>query len=112
MTPTFRHNTLHCRACGSEIDSATDMITGMEPYDGAVSICVICGEVSIFVIGPFGTALREPTMEEIADITQDETFQELRAALSQAQAEDPKTWRRFADDSRTGDPAAKESGPR
>jgi hypothetical protein len=38
------------------------------PTAGAVSICIVCLDLSIFVDGPFGLAFRKPTASERASI--------------------------------------------
>lgn len=39
----------------------------MVPQDGDFSICLRCGEVAIYAVGAFGVALREATLEELAE---------------------------------------------
>lgn len=69
MGPTVRHNTLHCRACGGKIDASTPLGHTGVPTNGSWSVCLNCAEVSIYVVGPFGVALREPTLGELATFT-------------------------------------------
>ena len=64
----LRHQTLPCLACGAPNDSAG--VTGdvaPTPTSGDYCICFRCGEVSIYVVGPLGIALREPTTAELAE---------------------------------------------
>lgn len=86
---SFRHQALNCRVCGSVLDAASRVQDAVEPYDGAASICFNCGEVSIFVIGAFGVALREPTTQELAELASDPEYREMRALLSQYRAQHP-----------------------
>lgn len=57
-----------CPYCGAPHDDATGIGQAKQkkPTDGAVAICFDCAEVSIFCNG--GTALREPTALETAEI--------------------------------------------
>lgn len=65
----IRHDTLPCRACGNQQNAAT--VPGHDqvpiPADGDYSICLRCGEVSIYSVTLFGVALREPTTAELAE---------------------------------------------
>jgi hypothetical protein len=64
----LRHPILHCPACGTPCDAAG--VTGdiaPTPTDGDYSICFRCGEVNIYVIGPFGVSIREATTAELAE---------------------------------------------
>jgi hypothetical protein len=63
-----RHVPLHCLACGGKQDAA-GAATGPPriPADGDYSICFRCGEVNIYVVGPFGVALRAATTAELAE---------------------------------------------
>ncbi len=62
---------LHCRACGHGIDAATAGVRHDGPRNipitGDYSVCFRCGEVSVYVIGPLGVALREPTGAELTE---------------------------------------------
>lgn len=63
----YRYDAVSCPACGKRHDAAANV----KPGDGAVqdgdySVCVGCGVMSIFVIGPLGVAFRAPDADEVA----------------------------------------------
>ncbi len=64
-----RHNVLHCRVCAHRIDAASPVYDEDSPSCGDISICIACGEVSVFEIGPLGTVLREPTLAELHEFS-------------------------------------------
>lgn len=71
-----------CPFCLSRHDSATPVGRGRErevPEDGDASVCLDCGEVSVFV-GP-GLARREPSAIEIARFNGDPRIANAVAAV-------------------------------
>jgi hypothetical protein len=81
----YRHAAVSCRTCGAANDAVTHPYgLNRVPKDGDVSICRSCGEVSLFVIGPFGVALREPTLQEMSEIVRQHGPLLRRAALQRA----------------------------
>lgn len=69
---TTRHNVFHCRMCGYKADASTSLFRpDAVPTSGAFSVCLNCGEVSVYEIGPLGVAVREPTLDELAEFTAD-----------------------------------------
>lgn len=88
----YGHNRLHCRVCGKGINCASPAPgrpdTG-PPQDGAFSICLYCGEVSVYERGPFGVLMREPSMDELAEFNRDHSDVAALRAQYIAQREDP-----------------------
>lgn len=68
---TSEHNPLHCRVCAAEITQATSIYVDEVPSTGSFALCMRCGELSIYEIGPLGTALREATNDELAEFARD-----------------------------------------
>lgn len=70
----LRHEALSCVACGHKVDSSgsrdNSPIT-TEPVDGDWAVCLRCGEVAVYVIGPLGVGLREASTEELATFSAD-----------------------------------------
>lgn len=61
------HPPVPCPACGQVMDAAQSVSLWhwKPPVDSDWSVCFECGEVSIYVVGDFGVALRTPTLEEL-----------------------------------------------
>jgi hypothetical protein len=57
--------TFTCPACGHKSDALTDPDQRNTPNDGDYAVCFYCGEVAVIVNGPFGMAVREPTIAEL-----------------------------------------------
>lgn len=67
-----RHDPVSCRACGYRFDSVSQSGDVCRvPSDGDFSVCFRCGEVSVFVVGPLGIGVREPTLAELAEFSAD-----------------------------------------
>lgn len=66
---TTEHNAFFCRACGYKAEASTSLFRDAVPTTGAFSVCSNCAEVSIFEVGPFGVAVREPTLDELSEFT-------------------------------------------
>ncbi len=64
----FETNALTCRICKGTLDCATDPRGNKErPSTGSFSICMYCGEVSIYIEHEDGSySLREPNFIELA----------------------------------------------
>lgn len=64
----MRHSelTTRCPHCG-QVNELQTHRNDKAPYAGALSICWLCTQVSIFVNGLFGLAVRMPTTEEAAE---------------------------------------------
>lgn len=65
---------MRCRVCQSSIDTASNFMPGSTrrpPQDGDGSLCLVCGEISIFEVTPGGTVtgLREPDFFELEKFT-------------------------------------------
>lgn len=55
----------NCLRCGYAFDTYTSVTPGGgRPDTGAVSLCLECGHLAIFVNSTFGLALRETTADE------------------------------------------------
>lgn len=53
---------LHCPHCGKYQDAVTAMSGGnIAPRDGDYSVCVGCGQLSVFLVSPFGLSTRVAT---------------------------------------------------
>jgi hypothetical protein len=87
---SYRHNALHCRVCGTRLDAATGVNTNGYPDDGSFTVCFYCGELSCYVVGPFGVAMREPTMDEMAEFHRD--YAEVATQLAQYRAQRGLNW--------------------
>ena len=80
-----------CPICGYQVDAHSavgehDAI----PSDGAISICIACGEPSVFTAVLGGAlALRRPTPAERDDILRDDTVISVMLAHRQAREQDP-----------------------
>ncbi len=69
---TTLHNKVPCRICGTTHDAATSMGRAAWPDSGSFSVCVTCGEISVFEVSALGqVALREATLAEVRDFTRD-----------------------------------------
>lgn len=82
-----------CPDCGA-VTTAASQITSSDapepaniPKDGDLGVCIECGEVHVFVNGPFGMALRVPTPEESAEADRNPMVQKFRIAYAQLQAQ-------------------------
>lgn len=69
-----------CRKCGRRNDCASGT-DGARPTPGDVSICIQCGEVSLFTDA---FDLREPTPEEADEIARDPVVTRFRMAIASA----------------------------
>ncbi len=86
----FRHNSVTCRTCHIQLDAGTNRFEGGTAKDGNVSLCMGCGEVSIYVLSPLGLlSLREPTLDELASIASQPRFQALVDAYQATRAANP-----------------------
>lgn len=61
------HDPVACPGCGQRQDGAMRPDTTTAPSDGDWSICVTCGEVSVYVVGALGVGLREASLEELVE---------------------------------------------
>lgn len=77
------HNTLRCLCCKVEMTTSVNPLgSANKPETGAYSICVRCGEVSIFEVAPDGSvSLREPNFVEM------ERFNQQASHVARAAAE-------------------------
>lgn len=66
-----------CRNCLSELPAHTDAYGDAKPSDGDISICIYCGELSIFDAG----RLREPTDIERSAALDDPQVVDVIAAI-------------------------------
>jgi hypothetical protein len=90
---SLRHTTFHrpitCRVCGLPLDGATSAVPGQEdhrPGNHSFSVCIGCGEVSMFVVEDGEVVgLREPNFVEL-EIFNREFAREARVA-AQVRAE-------------------------
>lgn len=64
MAETFLAAGTACSTCGYPIDATSSLEGDRAPVDGDLSICLACGDVGIFVVGAFGTTIREATPAE------------------------------------------------
>ena len=81
---------LHCPACKHHLEAATAVTSnGRQPRDGAVSLCVYCGEVSVFRHGPLGLFIDTPTLEELRDIMSEPRARRTINAFHRYWAENP-----------------------
>jgi hypothetical protein len=75
MDETYRFPPLQCTFCGHVHDATTFLPQqGQEhpPVDGDYSLCIECGEPSIFQIGSLGgVTLRRPNAHELAEFAVD-----------------------------------------
>ena len=69
-----------CRSCGKKNDRASGD-DGARPSAGDMSICVQCGEISIFTET---LNLRAPTPEEAAEVARDPIVTKFRMAIASA----------------------------
>jgi hypothetical protein len=82
-------NAVHCPFCGRYTPHYVHARTDAgAPADGDYSVCWKCRRVSVWTVGPLGTALRAPTEEEAVDI---QTCAEVRDALYTATLADTPT---------------------
>ena len=58
---------MNCLKCGSNLDGFTCTTGKALPKDGDVSVCIYCSHVAIYDDAASLT-LREPTLEELAEI--------------------------------------------
>jgi hypothetical protein len=66
----WMHNPVICQVCGYTITGATNVNgDGVDdgPQTGTFSVCLKCGEVSVYQVSVFGVSLREATMDELAE---------------------------------------------
>jgi hypothetical protein len=72
-----------CLRCGYEFDRAGGIGRDPQPTPsaGAVSLCIKCGDVAIFLEGG---GLRVPTAAEMASIESDDDMKKIRGLLAQA----------------------------
>ncbi len=63
----YHHDPIVCRACGTQLDSVSDPYgTTNRPTTGAFTLCIVCGEVSVFEVAEDGTVtMREPNFVEL-----------------------------------------------
>ena len=71
-----------CPFCGKMNDSHASVGKPGMPNEGDASICIDCGNVSIYEAGALGH-MRKPTPEEQAELDADERVQKVRAAIAQ-----------------------------
>lgn len=91
----LRHRALPCPACGYQSDALGDPTapagtTLNEPADGDYTICFNCGQVFVFSVTAFGTALREPTLAELAEFSRSKHNTRIVRRLHQFHAEHPR----------------------
>lgn len=67
MSAQFQHNTVTCSCCGAQNNWSAGLTGGRRPQSGDRAVCVTCGEISVFVVGPLGMVLREATLDELAE---------------------------------------------
>jgi hypothetical protein len=72
-----------CPSCGYVVDSH-DSFDGDPPGANAVSLCLRCGEPSVYVIVGSTLALRFPDAGELRDINATPAYQRLRSAWLRA----------------------------
>lgn len=79
-----------CPACGYLTTEVTGVGRGVgrTPKDGDVSVCLACGALGIFAAG--GTALRDATPEEKAEIIVDVEVAHVVAAVLMLKGRDPE----------------------
>lgn len=70
-----------CPFCSrtNELATGVDHSKGKTPSDGSISMCMTCGELSIFDAATEG-GLRRPTSDEYVGIAHDQTIRRMRAA--------------------------------
>jgi hypothetical protein len=69
-----------CPFCAAQCDAASEVMdTDDAPTDGDISLCLYCGQFSMFKRDAPG-GLRVPTRREAREITRDADLQRLHAA--------------------------------
>lgn len=85
---SYAHDPMRCRICQSTIEVASNAMpggSGQPPSDGDGSLCMVCGEISIFqVTNGRVVGLREPNFVELAKFVR--VHRRLIAAVAEIRA--------------------------
>jgi len=82
---TTRHSPFECPTCSTRIDSTSNLTRERQPYEGAVALCVYCGQMLIFGKGMVLRAATDADLDRLPKGLRT-TLENARAALRQAKS--------------------------